>query len=243
MRPEEVLRNFGFSKKEIEVYLALLSLGIAPVTKIAKISKTFRTYTYDILEELVKRGVVSSYIKRGTRYFEATDPTKLLEIAKERERQVQSILPDLVALKGSAIKKPELEFYEGKEGIKTLMERIIKEKPKELLVIANAQKQIEVMGFYFEQYLKQRIKHKIKARVLAEKSKFSEARIKKKDIEEYRETRFLPEKITEPVVKYIYKDTVTIISFEPHIIGISITDVNIAAYERKVFENLWSQTK
>lgn len=243
MEREEVLRNLGFSKKEIEVYLALLSLGPAPVTKIAKKSKTFRTYTYDILEELVKKGVVSSYIKSGTRFFEATEPAKLLEIIKEREQQVKSILPGLEDLKGSSIKKPELEFYEGKEGIKTLMEKIIKAKPNELLVIANAQKQIEFMGFYFEQYLKQRIKQKIKTRVLAERSKFSMERIKKKDKEEYRETRFLPQKITEPVVKYIYGDNVVIISFEPNIVGMSLSDNNIASYERKVFEILWSQTK
>jgi HTH-type transcriptional regulator, sugar sensing transcriptional regulator len=243
MEREEVLRNLGFSKKEIQVYLALLSLGASPVTKIAKKSKTFRTYTYDILEELVKKGVVSSYIKRGTRFFETTEPTKLLGIVKEREQQVKSILPGLESLKGSAVKKPDLEFYEGKEGIKTLMERIIREKPKELLVIANAEKQREVMGFYFDQYLKQRIKNKIKTRVLAEKSKYSTQKIKKTDKQEFRETRFLPEKIKEAVVKYVYNDTVTIISFEPNIVGMSFTDKNITAYERKVFEILWSQTK
>ena len=243
MEKEEVLKNLGFSKKEVEVYLALLSLGPAPVTRIAKKSKTFRTYTYDILEELVKKGVVSSYIRSRTRFFEATEPTKLLEIIKEKEQQIKSILPELEDLKGSSTKKPDLEFYEGKEGIKTLMEKIIKAKPKELLVIANAQKQIEAMGFYFEQYLKQRIQQKIKTRVLAERSKFSTERIKKKDKEEYRETRFLPLKITEPVVKYIYGVTVVIISFEPNIIGMSFTDNNISAYEKKVFEILWLQSR
>ena len=243
MEREEVLNNLGFSKKEVQVYLALLSLGASPVTKIAKKSKTFRTYTYDILEELVKKGVVSSYIKRGTRYFETTEPTKLLGIVKEREQQVKSILPSLESLKGSSVKKPDLEFYEGKEGIKTLMERIIKENPKELLVVANAEKQREVMGFYFDQYLKQRIKNKIKTRVLAEKSKYSRQKIKQKDKQELRKTKFLPERIKEAVVKYVYNDTVTIISFEPNIVGMSFTDKNIAAYERKVFEILWLLTK
>ena len=51
-----VLSKFGLSDKEIEVYLTLLSLGPAPVRKIAIESGVNRGTTYDILKKFTKCG-------------------------------------------------------------------------------------------------------------------------------------------------------------------------------------------
>ncbi|MBS3097523.1 hypothetical protein J4209_01865 [Candidatus Woesearchaeota archaeon] len=74
---EEALRKFGLSDREIKVYLALLELGEALASKIAEKTNTPRTLSYDILENLLKKGLVSYVIKSNKKYFSAFDPNNL----------------------------------------------------------------------------------------------------------------------------------------------------------------------
>jgi sugar-specific transcriptional regulator TrmB len=46
----EVLKNYGFSEKESNVYLACLQLNIAPASTIARFCNEKRLAVYDILK-------------------------------------------------------------------------------------------------------------------------------------------------------------------------------------------------
>ena len=166
MKKEEVLRRFGLTDKEISVFLASLELGQTTVNEIARKSNTFRTYCYDILKSLMEKGLVRYFIRSGVKYYETVEPEKLIDILQETEDQIKSILPELSSIRGSTTKKPGVQFYEGKEGIKTIHEDIIKNKPEEVLVYGNTGKHYEVMEWYFPRYIRERVKNKIKARVM-----------------------------------------------------------------------------
>ena len=102
----KVLEQLDFSKKEIAVYVALLELDTATASQIAKKTDVNRTSCYDLLDFLIKRGLVSKIKKKNKMYFHAGDPKRLLNYL-EREKQdkvhtiekqqkmVQEIIPEL----------------------------------------------------------------------------------------------------------------------------------------------------
>lgn len=239
MDKEEVLMRFGLTDKEIKVFLASLELGQATVNEIAKRSNTFRTYSYDILKSLMEKGLVRYFIKSGVKYFEAVEPEKLVDILHEREDEIKSILPELKVLRAKTTEKPKVEFYEGKEGIKTIHEDIIKTKPKEILVYGNTEKHYEIMQWYFPRYVKERVKNKIPARVITERSKLAVSEIKSMEKRELRKTRFFPSGFTFPTLKYIYSNKVAMISLGRNIVGIVLENEEIAKAEAMAFELLW----
>lgn len=60
MEFKELLRKAGFSEKEANVYLALLTGGPSGATEIAERACINRSTTYVVLDALSKRGLVSS---------------------------------------------------------------------------------------------------------------------------------------------------------------------------------------
>ena len=92
---EEFLRDIGLTEAETKIYLVLNELGSTTATKIITKSGLHKSTTYETLERLTDKGLVSSIIKGKKRYFYAADPEKLLAIVKEREANIQRILPEL----------------------------------------------------------------------------------------------------------------------------------------------------
>ncbi len=133
---------------------------------------------------------MSYVIKSGVKYFEAVNPEKLIDTLHEREEQIKTILPELKRMQDNIIDKPKIEIYEGKEGIKTMHKEIIRGKQKEVLIYGNTSKHNEVMRWYFRRYIKERVKNRINARVVTERSDISIRNIKLRDEEELRQTRF-----------------------------------------------------
>jgi len=237
---EQELSEFGLTEKEIKVYLACLYLGSALVNEIAHRAGTHRTYTYDVLKSLKKQGLVSFVIKSGKQYFEVAKPEKLLSILKEREGKIASILPELNTLYKSAIEKPKVEVYEGKEGLKTIFDDILRHRG-ELITYGSTEKLTKILQFYFPNFIKLRIKNRVPVRVITERSAES-LKIHVADKQELREMRFVAG-VQFPSTIYIYGNNVAILSLEKDIVGLLIEDQNIAATQKYIFELLWKQTE
>lgn len=235
---QETLREFGLTDKEAQVYLALLHTGTALVQDVARKAGTYRTYTYEILKSLKEKGLVSHVIKGGKQYFEPAPPDKLISILKERENKISRILPDLEKAYSTTIEKPKVEFYEGKEGLKTILDDLIRVK-KDILVYGSTAGQLQLLQFYFPQYVKQRVKHKIRIRVITERSPQA-MELHKQDKEELREMRFLPATMEFPTVTNIYGNKVAILSLDKDMVGVIIENKNIAETQRMIFQLLWN---
>ncbi len=237
---ENELKEFGLTEKEIKVYLACLKLGTALVQEIAKKAGTYRTYTYEILKSLKEKGLVSYVIKNRKQYFEVAQPEKLINILKEKESKIIKVLPDLKEIYQSSIEKPKVELYEGKEGLKTILDDIIRTK-KEILVYGSTEKQLKILQFYFPNYIIRRIKTKIHTRVITEKSPWTIEKLKTEK-KELRESKFIPN-IEFPTVTYIYGNKVAILSLEKEIIGLIIENKAISDTQKQIFELLWKIAK
>jgi len=75
----EELRKFGLSKREAEVYVALLQKKDLTAPEVAKITSVTRTKCYEILQNLVKKKICNENFKNGTKTFNCIEPKIALQ--------------------------------------------------------------------------------------------------------------------------------------------------------------------
>jgi sugar-specific transcriptional regulator TrmB len=74
---EEIIEEFqkyGISKREAEVYVALLQKTELTAPEVAKITSVSRTKCYEILQNLVKKKVCNENFKNGNKIFSSVEP-------------------------------------------------------------------------------------------------------------------------------------------------------------------------
>jgi len=225
------------------VYLVLLALGPSTVNTIAERSDLIRTTTYDVLKKLREKGIVSSLVRNKILHFEAADPQKLIETLDVKKQKIQEALPELRKLHQVVTQGPTIELYEGVEGIRTIWQDILNEK-KPLLSISNYESLFNTLKYFSPRFIQQRVKNKIFAKLLTEKTPQAIETWKKTDKQELRETRFLPSLESIKITEYIYGDKVAFLSTNPqNPLGVILRHPEITAQQQKLFELLWKQTE
>lgn len=129
---EELIRELihvGLSEKESAVYIAALELGPSVVQDVAKKAGVNRATTYVCIESLAARGLISTFIKGKKRFFAAESPDRLLSLVRlqrreleEKEREIESTIPKLLALFNSDGEKPQIRYMEGPQGVRAVRE-------------------------------------------------------------------------------------------------------------------------
>ena len=122
---EQQLEQSGLTKNQAIVYEALLKTGAVPARAVLAAIPLKRGLAYKVLDELGKQGIVVKKEEPGkVAIFEPAHPSKLKEIAEQKEKQAKNaqialdgILGQLVSDYSLAAGKPGVGFYEGKEGL------------------------------------------------------------------------------------------------------------------------------
>lgn len=237
------LKKYGLSEKEAKVYLTLLKIGPSTVNQIAESADLIRTTTYDILKKLREEGIVASMDKNSIKYFDASDPEKLIQILEERKKYVTSILLELKKLKTIVPDLPKSEIFEGRHGLKTVFQTILDQK-KSLYAYSNNEAMFKVIPYFIPNFIKSRVKAKIPIKIITEGSEFTQKVLKNKDKQELRETRTIKEFNKILINEYITDDFVAILGSradEP--IGIIIHHKDFAQAQKIIFEQLWKKAK
>ena len=111
------LKEIGLTDKESRVYIALLELGKASAYALAEKSKLKRPTTYNILSELVQKGLAIKVPRVKKQNFIAVTPEEYYRTQEKRLLHSKSILPELIALSGKAEQKTKVKYYEGVRGV------------------------------------------------------------------------------------------------------------------------------
>jgi sugar-specific transcriptional regulator TrmB len=111
------LKDLGFSEKEALVYTDLLQLGPSPVLEIARKTGLKRPTIYLIIDELIKKGAVTTMPGEKKKVFIALSPEKIAEDITRKTTRFQQALPELMALWRSESSKPAVQFFESHEGM------------------------------------------------------------------------------------------------------------------------------
>jgi DNA-binding response OmpR family regulator len=105
------LADFGLTRTQAKIYIALVGLGVASVSEIANTSKIRREEVYRIIPELEKQGIVTRKLKVPRKYS-TISPDMAIKLLTERK--LQAMKDDIEKLKQkqqgliSSLKKIEL---------------------------------------------------------------------------------------------------------------------------------------
>ncbi len=240
----ETLIKLGLTKKEAAVYLTCMELGIASaVSVIAKKAGINRTTAYDILNNLVEKGIVISRMKDDHSYYEALPPAKLVAHLKEQSekfnrmaKEATTLLPELEThyrVSG----RPKVYFYEGEEGLLRVYEETLTSK-EEILAYASIQANQKAVPWYFPNYYKRRAAKGISIRGLVPDSPEGRER-HLLDKEELRKSRLLPLDKLNFTTEVNFFDNKMMIADWQEKLGIIIESPEIVKVFKQTFELAW----
>ncbi|MFA5961244.1 MAG: helix-turn-helix domain-containing protein [Parcubacteria group bacterium] len=130
---EVALLQLKLTEKEVAAYLALLENGASTVQDISRASGVNRVSIYAALDKLKLKGLVAESRKGKKKLFVAEDPQNLEKLVIERQAETKlemqllqnTILPMLKMIDISQENKPQIKFFEGREGIEQVFEQYI----------------------------------------------------------------------------------------------------------------------
>ncbi|MBT6956652.1 hypothetical protein HN997_05205, partial [archaeon] len=176
------------------------------------------------------------------------EPDKILEKFKEQkvneEEAIKKLIPELSKIQGLSDKKAKIEIFEGKEGMKTVMSRILKDNPQEFFVYGSSGVGYKLLPFYLEHWHKQRIKQKMKMKVIYNQSAESKERVEEGPSLKLSEIKFFPAPHHSPSGTIIYGDKVLITLWNLEFpLAISIESKEITENYKDYFEVIWRVAK
>src|SRR3989338_4487895 len=104
---EQLLEEIGLTKGEIKVYFSLLKLGETTTGKIIEEAQISSGKIYEILDKLIKKGLVSFIIKEKEKELNS------------KEQEILKELPSLLSIEKSGKKEYETNLFKGFKGIQT----------------------------------------------------------------------------------------------------------------------------
>jgi len=233
-----LFKQLGLDDREINIYIELLKIGPSKAGFLSKITKIDRSVTYKLLYRLIEKGFVSSVIKENRKYFQATNPEKLLDLLKEREERLRDVLPELQNIT-KRIEETQVEVYKGKEGFKTVMNDLLKHS-KCIYGIGYTGRGPKILKYWYEHWNKRRIKDKVKRKYLVS-DKLATKEVTKQPLTTI---KIMPKRFNSPSSTIIYGNNTVIFFPEPEdFTGIIIRSKKIAKSYKSFFDTLWNLSK
>ncbi len=235
----------GLTEKEASVYLALLSGGEMTADQLAKSSKLNRSTTYVQIKLLIEYGLISTF-KRGKKtIFAAESPNNLVRILQYKQQQIElqkaevtKLVPELLKLFGSSVDRPVVRVFEGKEGLVSMRNSILDQKPDRLLMVTAYNQMQKIFSTEeLKQFTDKREKLGIESWVmytLPTGDDFVPFRLQKLK-------RIKAEDLPFGSDMYVYNNSVSFASAKEGIVGLTITNQDIADTLRTMYLGLWNQ--
>lgn len=242
----ELLQGLGIRRTEALTYDALLQVETVSIRKIASTTGINRGTTYDALKRLVVLGLVNVRTQGQREYYTAESPEKIFEIIRDKRRDLldaneaaKGIVPKLLS-KHQPTGKPLVRYYEGDEGIATVLKDVLEtcrtlDEPSYCAYSSSVIRQY--LYHDFPQFTERRIAEFISVRVIAAGESGEPAA--------YSERKWLAEQSATDLSSYtlIYGNKVATISisddFTPY--AVVIEDSGATSMQRLLFDQLWNR--
>jgi sugar-specific transcriptional regulator TrmB len=123
------LAEVGLTVKEAKIYMGLLKLKDASAVQLSKEIDLAKTTTYDTLESMRKKGLVSVWKKNNISFYSPESPNKILKMEESKIDTLKQIIPELNYVAEADALSPSARLYVGKAGAKKVLDEVI-EKAK-----------------------------------------------------------------------------------------------------------------
>lgn len=243
-RIKSTLADLGLSDKEITMYLALVKVGSAPASVLAKRTGMVKSTAQYTCKQLQKKGIATVAEKNDTYIYTPEPPEKLL-LLLDRQRQeigrkeqaVQEVMEQLRKMMNPHSILPRVQFFEGKESMIELYDKILDQRSPidSFEDMGNMQ---EFIPEYCKEFVRKRIELRTWNRVICAHTNT----VNPDAPEEFRSVRTLPVELFPFTGDMkICKDLVSIFSFDQNTaVGIAIRHQDIAQNFRILFEAFWN---
>jgi sugar-specific transcriptional regulator TrmB len=234
----QLLQSLNFSPDETAVYLAALELGQASILAISKKSGVKRTTVYHLLERLLERGVLQETRSKKRNMYSAMHPKQLIELEKVRIKELETALPELMAVYNKSDNKPRVTFYNGVEGIKEALTDLLR-VGKPMMGWADFSFRQSILRDFFNEFAAERARKNIVYRAITRKTPEA-GEWAKKNTGHLREMKFIE---SEPfnTETLVYGDHVMFLSYQKNAFAVVIEDANVAATMRVSWQQLWDR--
>lgn len=244
---EQSLKKFGLGEKDIQVYLALLKLGSAPVRRISDEAGMNHTTTHDALNRLMAEGLVNFVEKTKHRYFTAESPEQLLiAVRTKRDRMdqvrddIQKILPELKSLYEKTATKPKAKYFEGDVGLRAILQDVLdavsRNHEKKYYTYSSSTIR-DALHRVFPNYNDERKKLGVKVQVISIGGGG--------ELHGLDERKWLSRQESAPTYTLIYAGKIALISLDDkhQPLGVVIEDKNTYQTQAMLFKALWEMIR
>lgn len=247
---EKILIEAGLSEEQAAIYSALLDKGPLKAGSLASWTGIKRGLIYKVLDQLENMGLITEKGGEGTvAVFSPNHPSRLSEIMEQKEKSL-ALAKETVSFSLGALSskfnllsgKPNVQFYEGKEGVAKVIQDSLTSQTEILSFADN-----EAMNKYYPEINKENVearkKSNIKKRLISIDTPYIRE-LAKNDVAGITERKVIDSNDKFAVVTQIYDNKVSYITLDPErTIGVIIEDKAIYEMQKMIFEKLWENAK
>lgn len=234
---EKLLENFNLNQKEAKTYLALLELGPQAVLRISQKTNLPRSTTYEILNSLKQKGLISIFRKKNIQHFTAEEPQKIIQRMKDKTDLLSKALPYFERMQYKDKNQPIVRFYQGKQEIKSVLEDILK-GADELLSFTSAEDLFTSLEYYFPKFVQKRIKKKIPVRAILRASEKAKER-KRLGKQQLRQVKIIPSDYEHHGSVLIWNKKMAILSLKDKFTAVVIESEELVQIQKATFNYIW----
>lgn len=177
----EILCDFGLTRNQAKVYIAVAQLGLPSVGQIAKLSKVRREDVYRVLPKLEKMGLIERLLGKPTKLRATPVKDALAVLVKNEERRAREKVAVLKTKTETFLKtfntnslklkleneEPNFALLSQRDGILNKLLTVIRDSEKEIDMMCSTTKLVQFLHTFAEQ-LKKTIKKGVKVRIISE---------------------------------------------------------------------------
>lgn len=232
-----LFHQLGLSEKEEEIYTKLVESGPSSVLSISQKTLLNRTFCYDLIEKMVKKGLLIQE-KSSKKIYQAVPPEQLSilleKIYMESKKEIES-LKQIKIIKGNQI---EMLEFRGYYAVFNLFRRLISQE--EEISSFWSKKVGQLFQDFMEENVKIRVNHKIPLRVLTDDNEWTKKWLKNLSLDKtYRQVKYLKDFDFDSTI-YIFNGEVAIITYDnnsPY--GLLIKNEDYYSTQKKIFDKFW----
>lgn len=240
---KKLFRDIGLQPSEIEAYLILLEFASLSVSLIAQKTHSKRTNVYNVMSRLIALGLVVESLKGKVKMYSAVDPEKVLFLLEQKKRNLESnirgfqeVLPQLKSLQNPLVLKPKVAFYQGREGLKDLLNLAL--NSGDFIAYFDLETSYEIFPDVVDDFVRNINLVKPKIRELIVQSDAIEGYLKGIKNPLYQHKVF-PSRVKFHSDQIVFGNFVAILSYREGFTGVLLESHDVAEAQRAVFELLW----
>jgi sugar-specific transcriptional regulator TrmB len=245
---EKILVDSGLSTEQARIYLYLIKNGLSPAKVISNKTAIGRALVYKVLNLLEKMDLVGKKDLPGkTTLFFPKHPQKIKDMLLEKQRSLDAVSVQLKSQFGAIASaynlltgKPNVQFYEGVDGIKDVYDDILV-IGQDIQIISSPidEGRKDVLHLIREQ-IKKQVEKDIKTKAITPLGNQEIATPVSEDEKHLIIRKQVPsEKLHIPAQIIIYGDKVAITNFKESIITVVIDSKYITETFKVMFEFMW----